>query len=380
MKAGIITIHNSPSYGASLQSFALWKYITLQGVDCETIDLHRPYQKDYVASQKYKPYGTPNKPSLKSKVKGFIKGLFWKEKYFFTDLSKQRFDKFNSVVKYSRTYFGIDDLYQNPPEYDLYITGSDQVWNPFQPYCLEPYFLTFAPKGKLCISYAASIGISELPENVKEDFKKWIAHYDSIAVREISAKRILENITDKSISIVCDPTFLLTGAQWREIAVFPETKQKYILVFSLGKNKQLLDYATKLSQESSLQVLVIGMKNKSDEGKPYKIIDDAGPGEFLGYIANAAMVITDSFHGTVFSIIMEAENFFTYISPDSKRGSRITDLLETLDLKDHLLDTSLKTDFSKLCGKKIDHDKTKGLLEKMKEESVSFLMTQLQQQ
>ncbi len=374
MKAGIITIHNSPSYGASLQSFALWKYITLQGIDCEIIDLHRPYQKDYVPSQKYKPYSIQNnKPSLKAKVKGLIRRLFAVERHFYTDLSKQRFDKFNSVVKYSRPYLGIDDLYQNPPEYDLYITGSDQVWNPFQPYCLEPYFLTFAPKGKRCISYAASIGISELPENVKVDFKKWIAHYDSIAVRELSAKRILDNITDKSISIVCDPTFLLTGAQWREIAVYPETKQKYILVFSLGKNTQLLDYATKLSQESGLQVLVVGMKNKSDEDKPYTIIDDAGPGEFLGYIANATMVITDSFHGTVFSIIMEAENFFTYISPDNKRGSRITDLLETLDLKDHLLYTSLSTSFSNLNSLIINREKTSYFIEKMKEESVKYL-------
>lgn len=377
MKAGIITIHNSPSYGASLQSFALWKYITLQGVDCEIIDLHRPYQKDYIASPKYKPYGTSNKPSLKSKVKNLIMGLFGKERHFYTDLSKHRFDKFNSVVKYSRTYFGIDDLYQNPPEYDLYITGSDQVWNPFQPYCLEPYFLTFAPKGKRCISYAASIGISELPENVKADFKKWITHYETIAVRELSAKRILDNITDKSISIVCDPTFLLTSTQWRDIAIFPETKQKYILVFSLGKNAQLLNYASKLSQESGLQLEVIAAKSKSDIGKSYTIIDDAGPEEFLGYIANAAMVITDSFHGTVFSIIMEAENFFTYISPDSKRGSRITDLLDTLGLKEHLLDTSLSTSFSELNGLKINREKTSDLIIKMKEESVKYLSDNL---
>lgn len=378
MKAGTITIHNSPSYGASLQSFALWKFITLQGVDCEIIDLHRPYQKDYVPSQEYKPYSIQNnKPSFKAKVKCLIRKLFAVERYFYTDLSKQRFDKFNSSVKYSRPYLGIDDLYQNPPEYDLYITGSDQVWNPFQPYCLEPYFLTFAPKGKRCISYAASIGISELPENVAADFKKWIEHYDSIAVREHAAQNILSGITDKKIIRVCDPTFLLSTQQWREIAVFPENEQKYIFVFSLGKNPLLLDYAARLSQESGFQVLVIGKKDKFDNGKSYKIIDDAGPGEFLGYIANAEMVITDSFHGTAFSIIIEANNFFTYISPDSKRGSRITDLLDTLDLKEHLLDTSLSTSFSELNGKKIDRDKTKGLLEKMKEESVTYLKENL---
>lgn len=378
MKAGIITIHNSPSYGASLQSFALWKYITLQGIDCEIIDLHRPYQKDYVPSQKYKPYSIQNnKPSLKAKVKGLIRRLFAVERHFYTDLSKQRFDNFNSVVKYSRPYLGIDDLYQNPPEYDLYITGSDQVWNPFQPYCLEPYFLTFAQKGKRCISYAASIGISELPKNVADDFKKWIEHYDSVAVREQAAQKILSEITDKKTVRVCDPTFLLSGQQWREISVFPENEQKYILVFSLGKSQLLLDYAAKLSRESGFQVLVIGKKDERDNGKPYKIIDDAGPGEFLGYIANAEMMITDSFHGTVFSIIMEANNFFTYISPDNKRGSRITDLLDTLNLKEHLLDTSLSTSFSELNGRKINREKTSDLIIKMKEESVRYLSDNL---
>lgn len=375
MKVGIITIHNSPSYGASLQSYALWKYISMQGIDCEIIDLHRPHQKDYVPSKKHKPF-KPFSAKLKDMVK---KMLGYTPNPYLTDEAHNKFDEFNLKIKLSRPYLGIDDLYQNPPEYDLYITGSDQVWNPFQPYCLEPYFLTFAPKGKRCISYAASIGISELPKNVADDFKKWIEHYDSVAVREQTAQKILSEITDKKTVRVCDPTFLLSGQQWREIAVSPENEQKYILVFSLGKSQLLLDYAAKLSRESGFQVLVIGKKDERDNGKPYKIIDDAGPGEFLGYIANAEMVITDSFHGTVFSIIMEANNFFTYISPDNKRGSRITDLLDTLELKEHLLDTTLSISFLELNGKKIDRDKTKGLLENMKEESVKYLREQLKQ-
>ena len=111
----------------------------------------------------------------------------------------------------------------------------------------------------------------------------------------------------------------------------------------------------------------------ADEGQPYIVVDDAGPREFLGLISKAEMVVTDSFHGTVFSVIMAAKNFFTYISPDNKRGSRIVDLLETLQLKNHLLDLSLTQSFSELDSVKIDREKVNDLLNSMREESVVYL-------
>lgn len=147
MKAGIITIHNSPNYGACLQSFALWKYITGQGVDCEIIDLYRPYQKEYIPGRKFVPM-RKQKHILPDTIKHAIKRLIGrnKEPKYFSDSAKEKFKQFNAPIKLSGTYRGIDELYANPPLYDLYISGSDQVWNPSQPYCMEPYFLTFAPK------------------------------------------------------------------------------------------------------------------------------------------------------------------------------------------------------------------------------------------
>ena len=374
MKAGIITIHNSPSYGASLQSYALWKYISLQGVDCEIIDLHRPYHVDYVPSKKYKPYSLQKTP-LTARVKGIVKKVFGYKseiKAYLTDEAQKKFDKFNAEIKLSRPYYGIDELYADPPYYDVYITGSDQVWNPFQPYCLEPYFLTFAPKGRRCISYAASIGISTLPDNIASDVKKWLEHYDEIAVREETAQKMLEKLTGREIQRVCDPTFLVSQNDWQSIAKSPDYKD-YILVFSLSKSRTLIDYVCRLSKECGLSVVVIGNKDKNDEGQPYIVVDDAGPREFLGLISKAEMVVTDSFHGTVFSVIMAAKNFFTYISPDNKRGSRIVDLLESLQLKNHLLDVSLTQSFSELNSVKNDREKVNDLLNSMREESVVYL-------
>lgn len=130
--------------------------------------------------------------------------------------SKCKFDEFNKGLNLSRPYWGIDELYATPPCYDIYMTGSDQVWNPTQPYCLEPYFLTFVPKGKKKISYASSIGVTELLENEKQDFRRWLSSYDAISVREHQAKELLASFIEKPVVQVADPTFLLDSGFWKK--------------------------------------------------------------------------------------------------------------------------------------------------------------------
>ena len=160
MKIGIITIHRSQNnYGAALQAFALWKYVTSLGFDCEIIDLYRPIHIGFQASRVHLPLRKKEKRTIKSFFKN-IKGLFTKSKKqktkrILTPEAVQRFEEFNSLIKYSHPYFSVDSLYDNPPEYDVYITGSDQVWNPTMPYCIEPYFLNFVTNGGRKLSYAA---------------------------------------------------------------------------------------------------------------------------------------------------------------------------------------------------------------------------------
>ena len=130
-----------------------------------------------------------------------------------SEASKQRFTEFFKDIKYSKEYRKIGYLYKDVPIYDTYITGSDQMWSPMHPFCIEPYFLTFAPKDKRKISYATSIGVTELTDREKADFKKWLASYDAISVREEQGKQLLESfIKDKNIEVVADHAKAL-GAQ-----------------------------------------------------------------------------------------------------------------------------------------------------------------------
>lgn len=376
-KVGIITIHNSPNYGACLQSYALYKYIKDYGDDVEIIDLHRPAAyDDYVPSRKY-TCSRPAKRSLQSRIKGYVKnviGIKPKRCSLYSPTAVKKFNEFNSVIKLSQPYRGIDELYANPPLYDLYISGSDQLWNPTQAYCLEPYFLTFVPEGQgKKISYATSVGITELRDNEKSDFSRWLSLYDDISVREYQAQSLLQGLLkNKKVNQVADPTFLLEPKEWRQMAIKPK-QEKYILMFTLQHKPEILDYCLQLSEQSGLPLVALGQIQPDVLDGSYTAVKDAGPKEFLGYIQNAEMVITDSFHCTVFSLIMGAKNFYTYIAPNNHRGSRIIDLLGTYDLKEHLLASALDVPFELLASKAIDEDEVSEIMEKERERSRDFI-------
>ena len=373
-RVGIVTIHDSPNYGGSLQAYALYEYIKNKGADCEIIDIRRPVHPDYIYERRYTSYRN-NPFSFRKKLKNIIKKLIGrktKKTQYTSDIAEQRFRQFNSSIRYSKPYGRLSDLKKNPPVYDVYISGSDQLWNPTQPYCLEPYFLTFAPKGKVRISYATSIGITELQINEKNDFKKWLSMYDAISVREKQAQKLLESFIDQDVSVVLDPTFLLDIDYWKRIANFPDIKGDYILMFLLANNPEIINYGIRLSKESKKHLIFIKAPHLHTN-ENYTVNNDCGPKEFLGYIGNADMVITDSFHCTVFSILMGAGNFFSYISPDSKKSCRITDLLEMFELKEHLLRADFSLSYSELENIVIDKENLRNKILSEQTKSRNFL-------
>lgn len=355
-----------------MQSFALYEYIREQGADCEIIDVHRPINSDYIYERRYSSFRN-NPFTLKKRLCNFARTLLGrKSKIFLSALSEERFNSFNSNIRCSRPYCRLSDLKKNPPIYDLYISGSDQLWNPTQPYCLEPYFLTFAPKSAKKISYATSIGITELSEWEKLKFKEWLSTYNAISVRERQAKILLDSFIDKEVITVADPTFLLDVEKWKTIAVYPKLKEKYIAVFLLSRRPELVQYAIKLSKESGYKLVLMKHVHMplSDD---YILENDLGPKEFLGYLGNAGLVITDSFHCSVFSLLMDAGNIYSYIHPGNKRGSRITDLLKTFELEDHLLSADFSESFAQLQSRQIDHTKKALIIKSEQNRSKEFL-------
>ena len=134
-----------------------------------------------------------------------------------------------------------------------------------------------------------------------------------------------------------DPTFLLSPDMWINMATTPIVSSPYILVFSLFQEKSLLQKAVELAQEANMKVVVIDQNYLNSPHDSIIVVDNAGPCDFIGLIRQAALVLTDSFHCSVFSIITGTRNFYTYIAPNNQRGSRIIDLLKLYNLSDHLL-------------------------------------------
>lgn len=372
MKIGIITIHNSPNYGACLQSYALYKYIANQGVKCELIDLKRPIHAGYVHSEHFKPF-YERKKTLMKKVKDLVRPIVKPNsvsKETSNPVRISKFQHFNSAIKFSQPYYNIEELYANPPKYDVYISGSDQLWNPEQPFSIEPYFLTFVKdKEAKKISYASSIGLKSVEEHILEKFTSWLKSYDDIAVREQAAIDLLQPKLSKAITKVSDPTFLLAPSEWKSLAI-PSQYQNYIFCFILGGHATLLENAIEFAKKEQKQLIIVAQRGIK-ENPDYIAIDDAGPEEFLGLINGADCVLTDSFHGTVFSLLLGVPNFYTYVAPTNKRASRLESLLEPFGYLNHIIRND---DFTILNNNQsIDIDKRNMIIGQLREQSRNYL-------
>lgn len=366
MKIGIITIQKSPaSYGALLQAFALWKYIDNKS-DCsaELIDLYRPSQKGYIHS--VNQVGYINYTYNSNHRIGFSPISWFKE--YIKKRKTNRFLDFAQKSSYSKPYYSVDSLYQSPPEYDLYISGSDQIWNPDMSFNVAPYFLDFI-KDKIKISYASSFGKEQLDTKYLEQSKKWLSDYSAISLRERKSVELLRQLGIKT-KMVLDPTFLLSPVEWKSICSKSKFNEKYILFFSFTHSDRIKENIEYIAQKSHYKIV----SNKKERSDLYYIDISLCPVEdWLGYILNASCIITDSFHAAVFSIIFNRP-FYVFISSNNtlgKRSMRIDNLLEITGLLHRKINIDEIRSLN--LNDQIDYGKVNMLIEPFVSSSKEFL-------
>lgn len=380
MKIGIITICKVNNYGAELQAFATQKKLEQMGYDVEIIDY--TYYKNWYYKDTFQ-----SRPFIKMNVRGNL--LYWL-KYraincfvslllpIFNNRLRKRnlnFKKFFSLEKFSEQYNSIKDLYIKCKHYDVYIVGSDQVWNPAASSSIEPYFLTFAPKNCKKISYASSFGISNIPPSLTDKYKKLLLNINSISVREQSGVDIVEHLTNKKAKLVLDPTLLLDIEQWKPyMNPVNEIPQKYILVYELLSSPKLREVAVEISKKEKLPIYCICKRAYAiKEVEGMKNLSEIGPSEFLWLIANASCVITNSFHGTAFSVNFKVP-FYSILRKDRKNNARMISLLSKVNLTDRILYEDNISEYQiENALKPIDNIKLKCL----RKESEDFLRTSI---
>ncbi|NLZ83416.1 MAG: polysaccharide pyruvyl transferase family protein [Clostridiales bacterium] len=323
MKVGVITFHSANNYGATLQAWALQRVLKDMGMDTGIINYH-----PHVIDGLYDP--AKLKTGLPRQIK--ILTLYIKNRK-----SLIRYKKFRSFLKKHFNLIGdyitYDELEADNMNLDAYITGSDQVWNPTHIGGYNPaYYLDFAKKGMKKISYGASIGTEYIDTRYKDDMKNALSTFTAISIRERSSKEAVESLIEKPIEVVLDPTLLLNKEDYDQIKVKSSIKQPYILVYSIEKNPELIALANKISV--ALGLPIIQRRPGQELINQLEPFYTADAGEFLGLLEAAEYVITNSFHGTVFSVLYERP-FVSMLHSDT--GSRTADLLEELGLSSHIL-------------------------------------------
>ncbi len=242
----------------------------------------------------------------------------------------------------------MDELYHANMDYDIYIVGSDQVWNPSASSSIEPYFLTFAPQKAPKLAYASSFGVSSIAPELSKRYTELLNNLNTIAVREQSGVELVKQLTGREAKLVVDPTLLLSKTDWNPYMkpIRGISPANYVLVYELLPSQVLLDIAVRVGKEKNIPVYCICKRAYGIKKNPDTInILDAGPAEFLWLIANATCMITNSFHGTAFSVNF-ATPFCCVLNRKRNNNGRMTSLLCKLNLEDRILYEDKATDFN----------------------------------
>ena len=357
-KIGILTINDNTNYGNRLQNYALQVYLEKQGHIVETIINDTKTEK---------LDGKPKK--LKKNDSNIIRKINNKLKYYINIRNIK--NRKNNFIAFNQKFIKNSSLHiieNNIPEYlkdqyDYFVIGSDQVWNPTFKHMSSIDFAMFSPKEKN-ISYAASFGISNIEERFLNFYKDGLENITKISVREEEGAEIVNKITGKNAQVVVDPTMLLTENDWETLTKSHQrkTKEKYLFTYFLGEiTKERRKFLKRVAKKNNLKIVDV-----SKYGKYYYV----GPSEFVSLIKNAEAVITDSFHACAISLLFKVK-FYAMERKDKMESmnSRISTLISKFNLENVFIDESVKNiSLKKLVDKKIDE-----ILDTEREKSLNFL-------
>lgn len=350
-KIGILTFHRAVNYGAVLQSVALCNKLNEFGADSELID--------YNCSEIF------SMDSFITRLRngGVKKAVEYVLLKHDRDIRKRKLTEFlekNTTV--SARKYNKATVLQCDSRYDSFITGSDQVWNAKRTGNDTIYYLDFVTDSTKKNSYAACIG--NITDAEKKNIKKYLGDYAHISVREKDGQKEVEKILGRDVELLVDPTFLLTKEEWLKY-VKVSSRDKYILVYTLAKSPELRTFARKLSEKTKLQIIDLSVR--AEKFKGMRKVADTGIEEFLGYFANAEYIVTNSFHGTAFSIILQKPQFVGSHKDVSMGNSRLKTLLNIFNLSnriitDSILDSpdSMSVDYASVT-KKLETERAKAI-------------------
>lgn len=357
--ACLVTFCKVDNFGAMLQCYGLQKALEQFCTQVDVLDF--------------------NDESIRSTYKllwGFSSKNIFRSLTVLANLPK-RYLRSKAFSEFRKEYLKIKEVNKDSKlKYDCMVLGSDQIWNFDITKKYRNYYLGDIPgiTATRYISYAASIGKSQLSDKEKAELKEGVERLNGLSVREEQAKVILNELTTVPVSVHVDPVFLIDKAEWYRIANTSKKKidGKYILIYALKCDDMVLEKAEALAKLTGLPVFQISNKDVSVIHPPKNVVfNNVGPKEFLNFILNAEFVVTSSFHATAMSIVFE-KNFYTVADPIT--GNRAKSLLEKLNLLSRYSEERTNS----ISLDTIDYIKVNPLLLKEKEKAINYLRTACQ--
>ena len=375
-KVAVVVCPNIRNFGSVLQSYATQKAVTKLGYDNEYIK----YTKTKKTAYKYLIQLLI--PSIMAERFSVLKRkLFQRKNKELISRRNKAFDEF--VDKYmtaSPKYTGYDELRRNAKKYSIAVLGSDQVWNPINSGS-DFYTLNWLGRKTKRIAYAPSFGVSDVPLLLTGFYKNFLAKFDHLSVREIRGSKIVKKLTGRKAPVVCDPTLLFEADEWDDILPEkPVAEGKYIFCYFLGNRNEPRKCVLELAKKTGLPIVMMpffGEISEYDNKLGAVIIDNPDPSHFVSAVRNAEYVCTDSYHGTVFSIIYRKKVMvFRRHSADSNKNtfSRLESLLSIAGMKDRVVNDVWEDRF---LTENIDYDRVHENIGKMRKYSWNYLSNAL---
>lgn len=368
MKIAIIThYYNSKNYGGNLQAYALCKVLNNMGLDAEQLSFDR-----YAGRKRtYHVMGA---------IRFLTRAITKVQTHSIKHDLKRRNESIGSFNKdwipHSAKIYDNSTISQCVDNYDVFITGSDQVWHPVA-YC-PAYGLEFVPSNKVKLSYAASIASDVISEEYQTILKRSLADFVGISVREHSAAVLLRDVVSTPVRVTLDPTLLLSREEWDDVCGDYNYKESYLFCCFLGKSIEHRKLAEEYAKLHGLKIVtlphLLGDYRKCDKQFGDDKLYDVSPQEFISLIKGCAAVFTDSFHATVFSAIYEKEFVVFDRSISGSMGSRLRSLMEELSMEERFCNTADRMSMQYITTlPPICFEKTKISIEQLKADSLRYL-------
>ena len=375
-QVGICACYGTRNYGSMLQAFATQEAVLKLGYTAEFI---RYKKKKTIPSIIKQIPRLLNSNLMFDKWMGVQKKLLLRKYPAVKEQDRKRNEMFarfgeQYYKSFSEEYYGFEALQKAASNYETVLVGSDQLWTPGG-LPTNFYNLMFVPDGVNKVSYATSFGVSNIPWYQKGRTSAYLNRIDYLSVREIRGAEIVSQLSHKEAKVVADPTLLLSAQEWSEaIPTRDIIGHPYIFCYFLGENEAHREIAEELSQKTGLPIVTTPFLDSFVErdmsfGNEQRF--DIGPDDFVNLIRNAQYVLTDSFHGTVFSILHHKQfmTFSRFASGTQSRNSRIDSILRLAGLEDRRFDQDVYSQIQKA----IDYALVDEIIEGLRQESYSFL-------